>query len=92
MPIDPPALQRARRLIAALLNSLASVQLGSLTRDLEKLDQHELVAPGEIKIGRGVDVRLVARLLRERGFARSGWNGGSGLHREPVYSLGPHPD
>lgn len=86
MPIDPPALRRARRLVDQLLAGLASVQLGSLTRDLERLDQREAVAPGEIAIGRSVDVRLAARLLRERGFRRSGWNGGSGLHREPVYS------
>lgn len=92
MPVDPPALQRARRLIATLLNGIASVQLGSVTRDLERLDDREPIAPGEIAIGRGVDVRLAARLLRERGFVRSGWNGGHGLHREPVYSLGHHPD
>jgi hypothetical protein len=86
MPIDPPALLRARRLVDQLLAGLASVQLGSLTRDLERLDQREPIVAGEIAIGRGVDVRLTSRILRERGFRRSGWNGASGLHREPVYT------
>jgi hypothetical protein len=92
MPVDPPALQRARRLVATLLAGHPSVQLGSLTRDLERLDRDDAIAPGEIAIGRGVDVRLASRLLRERGYYRCGWNGGSGLHREPVYSLGHRPD
>jgi hypothetical protein len=86
MPIDPPALRRARRLIDLLLGGLASVELGCITRDLERLDEQHPIAGGEIAIGRGVDVRLTARLLRERGFRRNGWNGGSGLFREPVYT------
>jgi hypothetical protein len=86
MPPDPPVLRRARRLVEQLLAGLASVQLGSLTRDLEKLDQREPILVGEMALGRAVNVRLASRLLRERGFARRGWNGGSGLHREPVYT------
>lgn len=92
MPPDPPALRRARRLIEGIVAGMASVQLGSVTRDLEKLDQAEPIPNGEMAIGRRVDVRLAARLLRERGFTRNGWNGGSGLYREPVYSLGHRPD
>jgi hypothetical protein len=85
MPPDPPALRRGRRLVERLIAGMSAVQLGCLTRDLEKLDQAEPITAGEIALGRAIDVRLTARLLRERGFSRTGWNGGSGLHREPIY-------
>lgn len=90
--LDAARTRRADRLLDQLLGGLASVELGALTRDVERLDREEPVHGGEIVIGEQVNTLFIAVLLRRRGFARCGWNGKSGLHREPVYSLGHHPD
>jgi hypothetical protein len=90
--LDAARTKRANRLLDQLLGGLCSVELGTITRDVEKFDQLELIAEGEIALGNQVSTLYIAILLRRRGFVRCGWNGGSGLHREPIYSLGHHPD
>jgi len=90
--LDTARTRRAERFLDELLGGLPSVELGTVTRDIERLDLDQPVREGEIAIGSQLRTLHVAVLLRRRGFARCGWNGKSGLHREPVYSLGHHPD
>jgi hypothetical protein len=89
--LDAARTRRADRLLDGLLGGLPTVELGAITRDVEKLDQTEPVAGGEIALGGEISTLYIAVLLRRRGFVRCGDNGKSGLHREPVYSLGHHP-
>jgi hypothetical protein len=84
--LDAARIRRADRLLDGILAGLASVELGCATRDVEKLDQLQPVLAGEIAIGAQINTLYIAVLLRRRGFARAGWNGKSGLHREPIYS------
>lgn len=90
--LDTCRTRRADRLLDQLLGGLASVELGTITRDVERFDQDQPVADDEIAIGGFISTLHIAVLLRRRGYYRSGWNGKSGLHREPVYSLGHRPD
>lgn len=83
--LDAGRTRRADRLLDQLLVGLTAVELGCATRDVEKLDAELPVLAGEIALGAQLNTLFVAMLLRRRGFARSGWNGKSGLHREPVY-------
>lgn len=86
--LDAARTRRADRLLDMLLGGLASVELGVITRDVERFDQAEELQAGEIALGDQVSTLYVAVLLRRRGFARSGDNGKSGLHREPIYTRG----
>jgi hypothetical protein len=84
--LDAARTRRADRLLDMLLGGLAAVELGAITRDVERFDQAQPLRAGEISLGDQVSTLYVAVLLRRRGFARSGDNGKSGLHREPIYT------
>lgn len=89
--LDTARTRRADHLLDRLLGGLASVELGTITRDVERLDKDQPLAEGEIAVGGALSTLHIAVLLRRRGYVRCGDNGKSGLHREPVYSLGLHP-